>query len=107
MKVVQVEHIASLSDHCGIVMELELQDVTTTRIRKKVRETYWKLNAAILRDEEFLGNFADFWNRLQSLKPRYSDIADWWDLAAKPNIKEFCILFSTRRSNRMKDTKKF
>ena len=71
--------------------------------------TTWsfKLNVSILKDDEFLDNFSDFWYWLQSFKPRYRDIAEWWDKEAKPGIKDFCVIFSKRRSQRRKDTKKF
>ena len=105
--VLQVEHVASLSDHCGVLMELVLQDVTSIHINREGRKTYWKLNVAILKDDEFLDNFNDLWCWLKSLKSGYNDIADWWDLEAKPGIKEFCVLFSKRRSIRRKDTRKF
>ena len=107
VKVGQVEHVALLSDHCGVVMELKIKDITTCYINREGRKTYWKLNNANLKDDEFLSNFSDLWCWLKSLKPSYSDIADWWDIVAKPSIKDFCLLFSNRRSNRRKDTKKF
>ena len=105
--VMGVEHIASLSDHCGVVMEVKLENVSNVHINKEGRNTYWKLNVAILKDDEFLGNFADLWSWLKTLKYMYSDIDDWWDQEAKPSIKEFCILFSKRRNKRRIDTKKF
>ena len=107
LRVVEVEHVASLSDHCGVLMEIKLQDVSNIHVRKEGKKTYWKLNVAILQDDEFLDNFADLWNWLRTFKSRYSDIADWWDQEAKPGIKEFCILFSKRRNNRRRDSKKF
>ena len=106
-KVLHVDHIASLSDHCGVVMDLKLNVGFSTVIQKEVRGTYWKLNNSILKDEDFLDNFTNLWSWLQSQKLNYSDIADWWDDTVKPSIKEFCILFSTRRSRRRKDNKKF
>ena len=105
-KVQSVYHVASLSDHCGVVMTIEL-NVDSTIIQKEKRVTYWKLNNCILKDDEFLDNFAGCWQWLLSQKHNYADIADWWDGVAKPSIKEFCILFSTRRSKRRKDTKRF
>ena len=105
--VLQVKHIASLSDHCGVFMEVTLNIGEAAKPEKIGRETYWKLNNSILKDDEFLGNFTDLWCWLKSLQGSYSDIADWWDNAAKPSFKDFCILFSKRRSNRRKDSKKF
>ena len=37
----------------------------------------------------------------------FSDVADWWDLMAKPKIKEFCIAFSIDRKKRRNSHKKF
>ena len=88
-------------------MDLKIDIGLSTLIQKETRSTYWKLNNSILKDEEFLDNFSELWDWLQSQKLNYSDIADWWDDTVKPSIKEFCILFSTRRSNRRKDTKRF
>ena len=37
----------------------------------------------------------------------FSDVADWWNEEAKPNITEFCIAFSIQRNRRRMDTKAF
>ena len=71
----EVEHVASLSDHCGVVMEVGLLDILVLQVPNMAgRQTYWKLNVSILKDDEFLDNFSDFWCWLQSFKPRYKDI---------------------------------
>ena len=106
-KVLSVEHVASLSDHCGVKMEIKLNVCHPEIFHKQDRKTYWKLNNAILKDEDFIENFIHLWNWLQTQKQNYSDIANWWDKAAKPSFREFCILFSSRRTKRRKDTKKF
>ena len=106
-QVVHVEHIASLSDHCGVVMEVDLDVHVTRNIQKEKRKTFWKLNTSILKDDDFLDNFSDLWTWLKSLKNEYNDIADWWDALVKPSIKDFCVLFSSRRSKRRKDSKRF
>ena len=54
-RVEQVKHIASLSDHCGIFMELTLDIGEAANPQRVGRETYWKLNSSILKDDEFLG----------------------------------------------------
>ena len=88
-----LEHVAFLSDHCVVLAELVLQDIGDPHIRKSFHETYWKLNASIHKDEDFLDNFTDVWAELRTKQEDYEDIADYWDLEAKPNIKEFCIQF--------------
>jgi hypothetical protein len=55
-----VEHVASLSDHCGVVFEIVLQNVANPSVKKTFHETYWKLNVSILKDEDFLHNFVVF-----------------------------------------------
>ena len=74
---------------------------------KSTSSTYWKLNTRILKDEDFLENFAALWDVLKLKQEDFSDIAEWWNVAAKPNIKEFCATFSTQRNIRRRDTKAF
>ena len=88
-------------------MEIDLDVDVSRNLQKENRRTYWKLNTSILKDDEFLDNFSDLWTWLKSLKNDYSDIADWWDAVVKPSIKDFCVLFSSRRSKRRRDSKRF
>ena len=43
-KVISVEHLASLSDHCGVKMDIKLNLCQPTRVQTPDRNTYWKLN---------------------------------------------------------------
>ena len=72
-----------------------------------IESSFWKLNTSVLKDEDFLHNFADRYKKWQSSISDYSDIADWWDHCAKPNIKQFCIGVSSCLSEVRRDTKKF
>ena len=101
-----IKHVASLSDHCGVVLDIRLQNVVFAK-RISTGTTYWKLNTRILKDEDFLENFAALWDVLKLKQQNFSDIANWWNEEAKPNIKEFCIAFSTQRNLRRMDTKAF
>ena len=105
-KVNSIEHVASLSDHFGVVLDMRFQNVFFSRI-KSTSNTYWKLNTRILKDEDFLENFAALWDVLKLKQQNFSDIADWWNVAAKQNIKEFCASFSKQRNLRRMDTKAF
>ena len=106
-KVSFVEHIASLSDHCGVLLEIVLQNVANPAVKKHHVITYWKLNVSILKDEDFLPNFAELWSWLKTKQGGFDDIADWWNFEAKPGIKDFCMKFSKDRMSRRNDTKKF
>ena len=102
-----VEHVASLSDHCGVVLQLLGQNLADPFVRTIHHNTYWKLNVSILKDEDFLHNFVNLWSQLRSKQCSYPDVADWWNFEAKPCIKDFCIEFSKQRKSRRNDTKKF
>ena len=65
------------------------------------------MNTTILQDEEFLPNFAEFYRKIQLEITSYNDIAEWWDLLAKPAIKEFCIGVSERLAFVRKNTRRF
>ena len=102
-----VKHVASLSDHCGVILEIFLQNIEDHFVRKTPHNTYWKLNVSILKDEDFIDNFANLWSWLRLKQGSYPDIADWWNFEVKPTVKNFCIDFSKERNARRKDTKKF
>ena len=101
-----VSHKASLSDHCGVLVRMKM-DIEKTVLPTFQGKTYWKLNAAILDDKEFLPSFTVFWERILKYRQDFLDIAEWWDKFAKPEIKDFCIGFSVQRKLRRDDTKKF
>ena len=104
-KVLSVGHVASLSDHCGTKFRLQV-NINKTVLAKHERRTYWKLNCAILNDEEYLPSFKLFWENIVKFRKRFRDIAEWWDKLAKPEIKDFCIGFSIQRKLRREHTKK-
>ena len=101
-----IEHVASLSDHCGVLLDMRVQNVVFSRIKSSIM-TYWKLNTRILKDEDFLENFAALWESLKINQKNFPDIADWWEEEAKPNIKDFCFAFSAQRNLRRMDSKAF
>ena len=98
--------MASLSDHCGVLLDIRLQNVILSQ-RETTSSTYWKLNTRVLKDEDFLDNFTALWECLKLNQNDFPDIADWWNEEAKPNIKDFCIAFSTQRNLRRMDSKAF
>ena len=59
-----IQHVASLSDHCGVLLDLRVKNVIFSKM-KPSSITYWKLNTRILKDEDFLDNFAAQWEFLK------------------------------------------
>ena len=102
-----VSHHASLSDHHYVVMVLNLPNIDSIPLPPKPPPLYWKLNTSILEDEDFIENFAAFYANLQSNKTEFHDIANWWDLHAKPAIRKFCMDVSERLAFVRKNTKRF
>ena len=100
------EHVDSLSDHCGLLMELKLC-LDLVSLPKTLRRTYWKLNTSILEDDQFLPRFIALWSEISKVKTQFVDCAEWWAKWAKPDIKKFCIGFSIHRKRKRTDTKKY
>ena len=58
-----ISHIASLSDHSAVLLRVKLLFNRIRNVQGK-SQTYWKLNNAILCEEEFLPAFKQLWNEL-------------------------------------------
>ena len=86
------------------VIELE---VRKTKIKKEKRETYWKLNTAILEEDYFQSTFKRFWNHLNLSQKMHPDIDTWWNDKAKPEIKNFCMGLSVERRVQRDNTRNF
>ena len=82
-RLLDVQHVASLSDHCAIKMSLKL-NLKLKAAPKQNRKTYWKLNNAILNDDEFMPSFVSFWQSNVEIMEKYQDAAEWWDKFMKP-----------------------
>ena len=71
-----INHVASLSDHCAVFLEISTNDNFLSTNRSLGRTTYWKLNTAILNDEDFLPSFSSFWSEIVKSVTTSGDIAD-------------------------------
>ena len=105
-QVIDVAHNASLSDHCGVKLQISLKAVFTSK-KKDYHQHYWKLNTSILQKEHFLPSSKSFWNEISKNSGSFYDIADWWDEYAKPCIRSFCMIFSIIRKRQRSQTKEF
>ena len=103
---ISVYHVASLSDHFAAILKIKMQ-LNLHNTGSPRRQTYWKLNASILNDNDFLPAFKQFWIHTKNAQENFSDLADWWDIHAKPAIKQFCIEFSRHRKSVRRDTARF
>ena len=72
-------------------------------------KTYCELSKSnlALEDEDFEESFISLWTGLKLKQARFSDIADWWEMEAKPAIRKFCAEFSKQRKDRRNDSKAF
>ena len=98
-------HISSLSDHRCVKLVLNLHLATAEQTW--ARNSYWKLNTAILLEDSFLECFEIFWAKILLKQTNFYDLADWWDNLAKIEIKEFCIGYSIQRKNSRDQRKQF
>ena len=99
-------HQPGLADHWGVHVELDL-NVERMQLPARPPKSHWKLNSSILDDTSFLPEFTSLFNQLQEEQGAYDDVADWWDLCAKPTISSFCQSFSVSLAKKRKTFKNF
>ena len=68
---------------------------------------FWKLNTSVLDNEDFHAQFNVLFESLSSLTAEYDDIAQWWEILAKPTIIKFCKDYSYQLAQQRKSTKRF
>ena len=81
---IKVIHV-SFSDHSCVQTELNLSEIP-----KKGRG-YWKMNTSLLDNEEIKEKFKKEWVKMTSVKNRYNNLNEWWELYVKKEIKKFFI----------------
>ena len=85
----------SWSDHTQIDITLTVPDPCQRG------SGYWKFNTQLLRDDEYVKIFKDFWAFWTTKKGGYPDLQTWWDIG-KIRIKQISIEYSTNRARRRK-----
>ena len=106
--VFEVEHLASLSDHKLVRLEMHFKDLNVNEGTKPKRgSSFWKMNSEILNETDFWTNFNILWENLVKAKRLYADTADWWERRAKPEIRKLCISYSKDRAVTRRDTVTF
>ena len=103
---ISVSHLPALSDHWGVEVVMELE-VGRTMPPPRPKKTHWKLNSSILNHESFLPQFSRVFQLLLEDLDQFEDVADWWDLFAKPGITNFCKSFSVSLARQRKIFKLF
>ena len=72
----------SFSDHSSVAITINMN--TNILIGK----SYWKLNTKLLEDDTIKYNFSILWTYLRGKQYDYDNINVWWEMCAKPNIKQ-------------------
>ena len=101
-KVMEVNHFPTLSDHKGLEVTLDAQAPVR---QPRVPSPYWKLNACILQEAEFMEKFRSFWEILVEAVDPQASVSSWWEEIAKPEIRIFLQDLSRERSRARKGTK--
>ena len=81
---IYINHIY-FSDHAAVIMRLSLDNIG------KRGKYYWKLNTSLLESDDVNENFLNFWHDVKRRIYSFSNICDWWEKYAKPDIKNFFI----------------
>ena len=103
---VSAAHQPSLADHWGVFVEMKL-DIGRLDMPPRPPKTHWKLNSTILQHEAFLPQFRRLFLELEEEVGEFEDIAEWWDVYAKPAITTFCQSFSQSLAKQRKVFKTF
>ena len=95
---VWVPHVSSVdilpcpfSDHCALSFSWTLPDSVP------VGPGLWKLNLAILEEDEYVSLITDFWFLWQRCQSDFSSLTRWWD-AGKSHIKRLSINYCKIRN---------
>ena len=81
---IKVTHV-NFSDHSCVQTSLNLPDIP------KKGKGYWKMNTSLLDKEGVKEKFKKEWVKMGSVKNRYDNLNEWWDLYAKKEIKKFFV----------------
>ena len=100
-----VQHEPGLSDHSVLEAQFLIPGGGGAREEGKRGSGVWRLNCSILTDEPFLALAKDMWLELQEKQEEFGDMADWWEEAAKPALRQLCQLYSRRAAEDRKEMK--
>lgn len=95
-------HAPTISDHDAVKVEVEW-DMEVDAQPARTPSLYWKLNTAILQEEDFLPDFSFMWNRLVQEYEDDQCPALWWEEVGKPACIDFCITFSKLCAHRRRE----
>ena len=90
------------TDHCTVQIDMERSHRKTQRDHLgKPKAFLWKLNTAVLEEDEYLREIEDLWNNLMNEENFFdlenSKVIGWWE-NFKRGIKERSILYCKRRA---------
>ena len=87
---------SSIADHDMVVMSIRPPEPPVPR-----GPGYWKLNNALLDDNEYKTLIKDFWITWREKKKDFQNVLIWWDLG-KYHLRELTIKFATRKRKQEK-----
>ena len=73
----------NFSDHSAVSLEINCPDIP------QQGRGYWKLNTTLLKNESIKERFKEEYEKMLSVKNRYRNINEWWDVYVKKQIKVF------------------
>jgi exonuclease III len=95
----------SISDHLSLECTI-LHSGTIPRSRFK-NKNLWKLNTAVLSEDEFKIRITSFIESSLNHPLRENDCVKWWENIFKPGVKRVAISYCKERANLIRNTKLF
>ena len=104
IKNIQLRYL-SISDHHSLECTILLSSTVT---RSSFNNTnLWKLNTAVLSEEEFKSRIQSFIEGSINHPLRETDCVNWWDKIFKPGVKRVALSYCKERANLIRNTKLF
>jgi hypothetical protein len=87
--------VTAFTDHLAVILRIAL-NVTTVRCDR----SYWKMNAALLREADFQESLLQRWKRWRRQQTYYPHIVMWWERMVKNQLRK---LLTSEGSKRRRD----
>jgi len=73
----------------------------------RIKTGLWKLNSAILKEDDFKREFQDFWDDVIIHPLKNDNIQKWWSTIFKARFKNLCIEYCRNRTKLIRETRQF
>ena len=106
MKEIESVDIApvSFSDHACVTCIIRRNSCPPA---PETNSKVWKLNCAILKEDEYVEKIGRFFRAVRTLPMRRENVLDWWEITVKPGIRKISVDYCRQRTQWLNETSAF